>query len=280
MFNVGPAETYVPTSYFNSFPTNVTEIEKNIISTPNLDLPSAFSQQGFPALDYLINGLGNDSETVSKYTTASDAAQRITYLTTLTERMNTIFNTINNAWYAGDYRVKYVSNTALNAGTPTSLFVNAFVFHYEKHLRAYKIGNPSDAFGLAGATFPTEVEAYYKKDLSKTLAKTSNQAVADFFNGKSFNTGNEVYSLKAYLNELGAKDSKTGSSLSDIINTQLTSVNGKLDLVSDNFAQQITTDNQKMLDVFDAMQTTVRLLKVDMTSAMSVTITYVDSDGD
>ena len=31
---------------------------------------------------------------------------------------------------------------------------------------------------------------------------------------------------------------------------------------------------------FAEMQRAVRLLKVDMTSAMSVTVTYVDNDGD
>ena len=280
MFNVGPAETYLPTSFFNSFPTNAAQIEANIISTPNLDLPSAYSQQGFPALDYLINGLGSDSATIARYTTASDASKRITYLTTLTEKMKTLFNTINEGWISGGYRAKFIGNTALNAGTPTSLFVNAFVFHYEKHLRTYKIANPADAFGHAGSTFPTEVEAYYKKDLSKTLAKASHQAVIDVFNGKSFKTRAEVYSIKAYLNELGTIDSKTKTNLSDIINAQFVIVNSKLDALSDNFSTQITSDNQKMLDAFDAMQTAVRLLKIDMTSAMSVTITYVDTDGD
>lgn len=280
MFNVGPAEAYVPTSYFNSFPTKTVEIEQNIISTPNLDLPSTYSQQGFPALDYLINGLGNDAETVARYTTASDAALRIAYLNTLTERIKSIFNTINDGWYTGGYRAKFVGNTELNAGSPTSHLINAFVYHYEKHLRSGKIGTPSDAFGAAGKTFPEEVEAYYKKDLSKTLAKTSHQAVIDVFNGKSFKTGTEVYSFKAHLNALGATDSKTGENLSAIINTQFVTVEEKLNVLSDNFAQQITNDNIKMLYTFNAMQTTVRLLKVDMVSAMSVTITYVDSDGD
>ena len=35
-----------------------------------------------------------------------------------------------------------------------------------------------------------------------------------------------------------------------------------------------------MVDVYTNMQTQVRYLKVDMTSAMSITITYTDNDGD
>ncbi|WP_449437648.1 hypothetical protein [Pedobacter steynii] len=40
------------------------------------------------------------------------------------------------------------------------------------------------------------------------------------------------------------------------------------------------TNNQKMIDVYTEMQKSVRMLKVDMTSAMSITITYTDNDGD
>jgi hypothetical protein len=35
-----------------------------------------------------------------------------------------------------------------------------------------------------------------------------------------------------------------------------------------------------MADTYAAMQKLVRMLKVDMTSAMSITITYTDNDGD
>lgn len=280
MFNIGPAETYVPVSYFNSFPANVATIEKNITTPINLELPSTYSQQGFPAIDYLINGLGTDAETVARYTTATDASLRSAYLTSLTERMKAVFAAVNEGWYSGGYRARFVGNTAVNAGSPMSLLVNSFVFYYEKHLRASKIATPSDAFGAAGQTYPQEVEAYYKKDLGKTLALVSQQAVTDIFNGKSFKTGEEIYSFKAYLNALDAKDSKTGELLSAIITAQFGLVTTKLNALSADLSQQILTDNQKMLEVFAAMQTATRLLKVDMTSAVSVTITYVDTDGD
>ena len=42
----------------------------------------------------------------------------------------------------------------------------------------------------------------------------------------------------------------------------------------------IQTRNTAATQAFAEMQKAVRLLKVDMTSAMSVTVTYVDNDGD
>ena len=40
------------------------------------------------------------------------------------------------------------------------------------------------------------------------------------------------------------------------------------------------TDNVKMLQAFDELQKLVVLLKVDMMQALSISVDYVDSDGD
>ena len=103
---------------------------------------------------------------------------------------------------------------------------------------------------------------------------------SDFFNGVDVSTEAEGPSFKSYLDALGAKDSATGTLLSEIINGQFTTIDSKLDLLSENFYQEVQTNNQAMKDVYTEMQKAVRLLKVDMTSAMSITITYTDNDGD
>ena len=90
----------------------------------------------------------------------------------------------------------------------------------------------------------------------------------------------EGYSRKTYLNSLDAKDSKTGLSLSDNINQQLNTINQKLNNLPANLHNEIKTNNQVIVDVYNQMQSLIRLLKVDMTSAMSITITYTDNDGD
>ena len=133
---------------------------------------------------------------------------------------------------------------------------------------------------MVGTPYPEKVEAYYKRDISKSLVKTAHQAVIDFFNGKSINGGAEGPSLKSYLDGLDAKDASSGTLLSTIINNQFSTINDKVDELSSDFYNQIQTNNQAMVDVYTNMQTEVRYLKVDMTSAMSITITYTDNDGD
>jgi hypothetical protein len=50
--------------------------------------------------------------------------------------------------------------------------------------------------------------------------------------------------------------------------------------LSSDLRQQVQTNNQLMIDTYTEMQKIIRMLKVDMTSAMSITITYTDNDGD
>lgn len=280
LFDVGPAYDQALHSFFNIYPTSETGINDNIANgSPNLEVPASYARQGFPAFDYLLNGLGTtDAEILSYYTTAADAAKRLAYVQLLINQMNNKFNPVYAAW-TGPYRNTFISKTSMDMAGSTSLLVNGYVLNYERYIRSGKIGIPSGAM-VGGVVFPEKVEAFYIKDLNQTLAKVAHQASIDLFNGKSVITGADGPSLKSYLNTLGAKDPASGSTLSEIVNAQFLTVNAKLDLLGPNLYEQIQTNNQAMTDVYNEMQKVVRLLKVDMTSAMSITITYVDNDGD
>jgi len=277
-FDLGPANDVTMRFFYNIYPANTKGIEENIISgTTNLASVVANAKQGFPALDYLINGLGTDTETIERYKTASDAAKRIAYMKLIIDKMVSMTASVHYEW-VNNYRSSFINNTSVNAGSSMSVVVNGYVLNYERYIRTGKFGLPSGV--MTGTVYPEGVEAFYKKDISLLLAKTAHQASIDFFNGKSVINGTEGPSLKNYLDQLGAKDSKTGSSLSVIINTQFAEVNNRLNLLSNNLYEEVKTNNQAMINVFDAMQSEVRMLKVDMTSSMSIAITYTDTDGD
>jgi predicted lipoprotein len=107
LLEVGPAETNAIRNFYNVYPTDVTGIMANIDNpTVNLGVPTAYPRQGFPALDYLINGAGpNDATIVAWYTTDADAAKRRAYVTRLTERMGAILGTVISEWKP--YRATY-----------------------------------------------------------------------------------------------------------------------------------------------------------------------------
>ncbi len=282
LFEFGPADKYTLRNFFNIYPTDINGITENLNNpAANLDLPVSYARQGFPALDYLINGVGaDDAAIVTYYTTATDAAKRIAYLNRITSRMNFLFTNVISEWKSS-YRENFISKTGLDIGSSTGNVVNTFVLHYERYIRSGKFGIPSGAtIASAGVSYPEKVEAFFKKDISLILARHAHLAAVDFFNGKSVTTGMDGPSLKSYLDALGAKDALNGILLSTIINEQFTSISGKLDQLSPNLYEEVKTNNQAMVDVYLTMQKMVRILKVDMTSAMSVTITYTDNDGD
>jgi len=280
MYEVGPAEKYTLRSFFNIYPADVSGIENNISSgNANLNLPSTYAQQGFPALDFLLNGVAEQEEKIlAFYLDTEKGAQRLSYLTILVSRMDTLLNQVISDWN-GSAKADFINRTGLDIGSSTASVVNAYVLYYERHVRSGKFGIPSGAtIASAGTPNPEKVEAYYKKDISGKLAKTAQKAFSDFFNGIA--NGKQGLSLKSYLNSIEAKDPSTGKLLSAYINEQLSIIDTLVASLSDDYYDQIETDNGAMVKVYQEMQKAVRILKVDMTSAMSITITYTDNDGD
>ncbi len=277
MFEIGKAEEVRFRNRLNVYPTNVSQIE-DFIATGNYDfaLPSTIDKQGFPALDYMLNGLAEtDAEIVVFYTSNPNAEGYKNYLTTLSQTIKSLSNEVLTSWTSG-YRDAFVANTSSSASGAVDKLTNDYIFYFEKALRAGKVGIPAGVF--SNGTLPQNVEAFYKKDISKELLLEAINASVNFFNGKSFNGNSNGASFKTYLDYLNTI--KNGENLSALINNQFTVAKNKANELNANFVEQIETDNSKMLATYDELQRIVVLLKVDMIQALDVTIDYVDADGD
>ena len=272
MFEFGPAADVSLVNNLNIYPANAAGIEQNIASgTYDFELSSAIAQQGFPALDYLLNGLAADDEAIVRRYVASAGTRR--YLTDVVGRMDQLFTGVRAQW-RGPYRARFVGSTGTNAGSSFSLLVNAFSRYYEQYLRSGKIGIPAGV--MSGTPAPDKVEAYYAGGaLPLQLATTAHAAVQRNFAGRAGQP-----SLKSYLDALGARDSGSGKLLSELISTQLGVAAQQLASLGPDLITTVQTRNAAATQAYNDMQRAVRLLKVDMTSAMSVTVTYVDNDGD
>jgi len=272
MFEFGPAADVSLVNHFNIYPTDAAGIRKNVASgTYNFELATAVPQQGFPALDYLLNGVGaDDAAIVQSYATSANQRR---YLTDVVGKMDQLLTGVRGQWN-GAYRDAFVGSTGTNAGSSLSLLVNAFSRYYEHFLRTGKIGIPAGV--MSGASAPEKIEAYYHRGaLPLQLAVTAHAAVQNAFNGRV-----GPPSLKTYLDALGAKDSRTGQLLTQIINAQFATSAQQLAALGPDLAATVQARNAAAVQAYTEMQKAVRLLKVDMTSAMSVTVTYVDNDGD
>jgi len=246
LFDFGPASNIAFRSYMNIYPTNVTNIDANIANaSANLEVPATFSSQGFPAFDYLLNGLGADDATIlTYYTSATDAAARLAYITKLTTQMHDKTALVCSTWTTGGYRDEFISKSEMDMSSSVPLLVNGYILNYERSIRTGKFGLPSGAM-VGGTPTPSIVEAVYKKDISLTPRTSSTQCSIDLFNGKSVLTGSEGPSLKTYLTAINATDSNTGIALTDAINTQFGVVNSKLALLSENFQSGSTNQQSK-----------------------------------
>lgn len=277
IFDIGKATDLHLLEATNTYPTNADNIETNIADGDyNLSFQAQFASQGFPALDYMLYGVAEtDTDILATYTTNANAAGYKQYLTDLTAKLTTVADAIVSDWNNG-YRETFINNSNSVTGSLNQT-ANNFVKNFEKDVRAPKVGIPAGIFSN-GTLFPDKVEAYYSNSVSKVLLTEAINASKAFFNGYTYGTTTSGPGLKGYLDAVGAKSG--GQDLSAIINNQYSTVLSATNALSNSLSQQVATDNSVMLSVYDALQQNVVYLKVDMISALSLTIDYVDGDGD
>lgn len=277
MFEMGKPMELRYRDNLNIYPTDTEEIEDNITEgNYNLELPSLNNSQGFPALDYMLNGLGeNDAQILSYYTTNENADAYQTYLVDLTSRINSLTDEVLESWTSG-YRDEFVSNSGNGANSSLDMMVNDYIYYYEKHLRAGKIGIPAGVF--SGSPLSSHVEAYYSNGFSKALFNEALTASVNFFNGTHFEAEVDGQSLDDYLDYLNTI--KDGADLTSLINDQFELARNEAEGLDNDLAAQVETDNSQMLATYDELQRNVVNLKVDMLQALNINVDYVDADGD
>ncbi|MGB5821619.1 MAG: imelysin family protein [Saonia sp.] len=277
MFEIGPAETIDYRLNMNIYPADVAQIETNITNgNADLSLPSNRDAKGFPALDYIINGLADsDTDRVARFNSPTEGADLLAYMESLISDMQTLTDQVIQEW-TGTFRNSFVENDGSSATASVDRYVNDYIFYYERFLRQGKIGIPA---GVLTATIdPGNLEAFYKGDISNALFLEGLDAVQDFFNGIGFDSSTNGIGLDDYLDDL--EEEGDAQRLSDIINAQFntarTAVNGL-----DSFQEELQNDPPvQLLVAYDEVQRIVPLLKVDMLSALNINVDFQDADGD
>jgi predicted lipoprotein len=277
LFHFGPAEMRILRTSLNTYPADTAQIEDNIESG-DYTLGSLSNQAavGFPALGYLLHGIGADQqEIVTAYQETSDASDRMQYMRDNVDFVKQLTDQVTSSWKAdqGDYIGTFLSddNAGTDAGSSMGMMVNAFVQHYERFIRDGKIGIPSGVRS-AGVPRPQSTEAYYA-GYSSELAFENMKAVKRFYLGRGLEVEDGL-GLHQNLKALGAGD------LADEIQTELDDAINEVATLNDPLSRQIENDNESVQAAFQEVQDLVGLFKADMTSILGVTITYQDNDGD
>ena len=278
MFEFGPDQATALRMYMNIYPVSVNKINSNITTgTYNLDQFGNTDAQGFPALDYLLNGLaGNNTAILAFYTSDGQAANRKQYLQAIVNKMNEKIAAVRDAW-TGGYRNTFVAATGTDVSSSLSLMTNAFVLHYERYLRGGKIGLPVGA--MTGTAAPQLTEAYYSPELSKDLALEGLEAINGIYEGKNFDGTANGSGFKDYLGAIGTKD-ENDKPMADLITEELAQATTALSGLTTTIKDGVVNDRPTVLSIYQEIQQVVPLFKVDMVSAFGISITYVDNDGD
>lgn len=277
MFQFGPAESNVLRAVLNTYPADTDQVNSNIENgNYNLETIENRAAAGFPALDYLLHGTGDSNEQILlQYTTDQNASNRMAYLQDNVDYIKENADATLNAWSAGggNYIETFLSedNAGTDVGSSLGMMINALVLHYERFMRDGKIGIPAGVRS-AGVPRPETTEAYYA-GYSLELAVANLQAIKRLFLGTGLNTGDGL-GLQENLVSLDA------ANLSEEIVSEIDQAIAALQNLNDPLSGQIESNNDPVLTAFQELQDVVVLLKADMASALGVTITFQDNDGD
>ena len=273
----GPAANISLRAQTNVYPVDTALINSNVLSgSYNLSAASNFDAKGFQTIDYLLNGVAsNDMHIVTYFINNANAKN---FLQEVIDDLETNAKSVNTTW-KNTYGASFIANSASNAqGSSISDIVNALTQHYESYVRKGKIGLPAGVFnGFSQQPMPQHVEAYYS-DKSLPYVYRSLSSLQKFINGNAYDNSSSGSGLDDYMVFVDAQNN--GAALHTVINNQFSAIKTELDKINDPLSNEVSTNNTAVKAVYQKMQQMVGYLKVDMTDALEVLITYQDSDGD
>ena len=274
--NFGPSEYILLTSQTNTFPVDTLLIDSSISDGNwNFSFTSYFDAKGFQALDYLINKRGQTDYQICQSFHSSE--NKKLYIKEISTDLKNNINYVYDEWtsYSTDFMEDYDSNAD---GSAVSNIVNALCKHYEFYVRRGKVGLPLGVFnGFSQQEMPHLVECYHYGQ-SLPFAIRAVNAIQQFINGYSYSTGEDGIGLEDYMDFVNAQ--YNGEDLSIATNNQLQLIIDNLNQLNDPLSNEILTNKVEVSNAYENMQQLVPLIKVDMTSALGVLITYQDNDGD
>lgn len=279
----GPSENILLRKQTNTFPIDTSELNNSISTTEwNLDYVSSYDSKGLQALDYLLFKPGHtDNELITYYQNNISAKN---YLKALAEDLNQNINYVTNEWityredFINDFEVT-TSNLSTNSqGSSISNIINALCLHYEFYLRRGKVGLPLGVFnGFSQLELPELVECYYSGKSTQNLVRSVN-SLRKYVTGSSYLNNDNGLGLDDYMDFVNAE--QNSQQLSTVIDNQFLTILEELNNISGPLSEEIINNKSQMTQTYQELQQLVPYMKVDMTSALGVLITYQDNDGD
>jgi predicted lipoprotein len=279
----GPSEYILLRKQTNTFPIDTTELNNSItLADWNLGYVSSYDSKGLQALDYLLFKPGHTDNELITYFQNNENARN--YLKALTEDLNQNINYVTNEWityredFINDFEVT-TSNLSTNSqGSSISNIINALCLHYEFYVRRGKVGLPLGVFnGFSQLELPELVECYYSGKSTQNLVRSVN-SLRKYVTGSSYLNNDNGLGLDDYMDFVNAE--QNSQQLSTVIDNQFLTILEELNNINGPLSEEIINNKSQITQTYQELQQLVPYMKVDMTSALGVLITYQDNDGD
>lgn len=272
-YEIGPANDEKLRLFLNSYPVNASLIENLALQDDyQLELITNANKQGYPAIDYLLYGLGNsDAEIIQKFSTNTNAQKYKNFLSALSSRLVSKTSAVKSSWENG-YKNDFIKNNGSSSYASVDLLANEFLLNYEKFYKEKKIGTPLGA-SISDAS-PESVESYYNPTLSSELFLIQTNAMKNFFQGKNYSDNGNGACFKTYL-----KDLKKEDLANDIIGNFNAIINANNE-INETYKNAILNNRAKVSNLYEKLNANTIPMKVDMLQAMNITVAYFDGDGD
>ena len=279
----GPSEYILLRKQTNTFPIDTTELNNSItLADWNLGYVSSYDSKGLQALDYLLFKPGHTDNEIITYFQNNENARN--YLKALTEDLNQNINYVTNEWityredFINDFEVT-TSNLSTNSqGSSISNIINALCLHYEFYVRRGKVGLPLGVFnGFSQLELPELVECYYSGKSTQNLVRSVN-SLRKYVTGSSYLNNDNGLGLDDYMDFVNSE--QNSQQLSTVIDNQFLTILEELNNINGPLSEEIINNKSQITQTYQELQQLVPYMKVDMTSALGVLITYQDNDGD
>lgn len=246
-----------------SWDANEIKIEEFIASSTPISeseiitLPA--KARGLSAIEYLI--FENDiASTINSFSNQ----RRKDFLLSLGENVVSKINSLDNQWKS--YSNSFINNTSTGINGSINFIVNQMNFVLE-NVRRFKVGEPA---GIENSSIVdvTLLQAD-KSEISLEMIKENIASIKTAYYGNAEGLDDYVSSI--------AKNEDVNEA---IANTFSAIENNIASLSNSSLKNAITTNNSQVTALHKNIKDLIILIKVDVASILSITVTFTDNDGD
>jgi predicted lipoprotein len=263
-FQFGPVKDQRLLNKINFWPKRPDSIDEVIDGGDELTLSYltdlGAAKKGLPVLEYLLFDHVNGNSSV--ITTFQSSDRRSLYTNLVVQELAQNATTLQQSWRTDgiDYGSSFISSSdGLN------MIVNQMVFLLE-NTKNSKLGKPMGK-SSGGSVRPEEVESQ-QSEQSLTHIKYNIQGLNTLFNGGNGNGIDDYIDFRGH------------TSIRESINSQIQTVLTRIGSIDTPLWEAVTTDSSTLETLYTELTELLRLVKVDMATAINETIHFNDSDGD